>query len=134
MDQNSPLTRSRPVLRFQVPTVTARKWSNTPFDSNWVDFFYFQSDNFPKSSEEIIAEWKINPIEMNYTEDEYRTLTTYRLVCIHLLCFLTFTCIFRIFASSMRPRITAVNPSLRQGRMQTLMCKFPRAFDRGFKP
>lgn len=58
---------------------------------------------------------------MNYTEDEYRTLTTYRLVVIDLICFFTF--IFRIFASSMRPRITAVNPSLRQGRMQTLMCK-----------
>ena len=54
---------------------------------NGLTFFYFQSDNFPKSSEEIIAEWKINPIEMNYTEDEYRTLTTYRLVFIHLLWF-----------------------------------------------
>ena len=41
-------------------------------------FLYYQSEQYPKSSEEIIADWKINPVEINYTEDEYRSLTTFR--------------------------------------------------------
>ena len=49
---------------------------------------------------------------MHYTEDEFKTLTTYR-----------------IFASAMRPRISLINPNLRSGRMQTLISAMWKEFN-----
>ena len=31
-----------------------------------------------KSSEELCAEWNINPVEIHYTQEEFKTLSTYR--------------------------------------------------------
>ena len=78
----------------------------------YIHIFWPEVKDFPKSSEEICAEWKINPVEMHYTEDEFKTLTTYR-----------------IFASAMRPRISLINPNLRSGRMQTLISTMYREFN-----
>ena len=66
----------------------------------------FQPEIMQKSSEELITEWQLTLNDMQYTEQEFNSLRTYRM-----------------FASSMRPRIAIWNPTLKQSRMQILLSK-----------
>jgi hypothetical protein len=73
---------------------------------------HFQVDdsaklNETKSSEELISEWDLNPIDIHYTQEEFKTLSSS----------------MRVFASSMKPRICVFNPGMKQVRLNTLIGK-----------